>query len=71
MANAKKKYGYIDKSGKVVIPFDYNDANEFESGLAPVKKGKKFGFINIKNEMVIKPGFENAFPFQKEIVSIK
>lgn len=29
-------YGFIDKAGKVVIPFEYNNAKEFRNGLAPV-----------------------------------
>ena len=30
------KYGYVDKTGKVVIPFKYDDAGEFHNGIALV-----------------------------------
>lgn len=60
------KYGFIDKAGKFVLEPVYNEANEFQFGLAPVKIGNRFGYINIKGEIVIKPKFDNAFGFQKE-----
>ena len=31
-----KKYGFIDKSGKVVIEQQFNDASAFSEGLARV-----------------------------------
>ncbi|NSM10424.1 WG repeat-containing protein [Moraxella bovoculi] len=28
------KYGFIDKTGKVVIPYQYDDVRGFENGVA-------------------------------------
>lgn len=48
----KGKWGYIDKSGKVIINPIYDDAKEFKDGLAAVakidekKKEKQWGFID-------------------------
>ena len=33
-----KKYGYVDKSGTIVIPLEYDFAMYFEKGKARVKK---------------------------------
>lgn len=50
----KVKYGYADKSGQVILDFEWDDANEFTSnGIAPVKKDGKWGFIDNTGTEVI------------------
>ena len=49
----KLKYGYIDKTGAEVIPLQYEDAGDFQNGLAKVKKDGKWGYINTKGETVL------------------
>lgn len=49
-----KKWGYIDPNGKVVIDFQYKDAEVFsDDGLAPVKSSKLWGFIDKSGSLVI------------------
>jgi len=43
------KYGCIDKNGKVVIPFIYDNIIGFTDGLSKVRKDKKIGLINPYN----------------------
>ena len=50
-------WGYIDHSGKMVIQKQYSFADDFSEGLAGVVVERKFGFINLKGEMVIPPRF--------------
>jgi hypothetical protein len=57
------KYGYVNKSGNVVIQPVYDDLNLFTNGLAAAKTGDKYGFINRKGEMVIAAQFESAGTF--------
>jgi hypothetical protein len=40
------KWGYIDRTGNVVISFQYDHANSFSEGLAQVNKDSKGFFIN-------------------------
>ena len=47
------KYGFIDGNNKVIIPLEYEGANELREGLIPVIKNDKWGCINLKNEVVI------------------
>ena len=47
------KYGYIDKTGKVAIPFEYDKGLPFSEGLAAVSKNGKVGFIDTSGEVVI------------------
>lgn len=40
------KYGFVDKSGNVVIPLKYDLAWWFSEGLASVRLNGKWGFVN-------------------------
>lgn len=40
------KWGYLDKTGKIVIPFQYDMASAFYNGVALVKKGNDWEYIN-------------------------
>ncbi|WP_435932419.1 WG repeat-containing protein [Moraxella bovoculi] len=55
LAIAKKnnKYGYVDKTGKVVVPIQYDETWFFSEGLAGVKQNGKWGFIDKTGEVVI------------------
>ena len=47
------KYGFVDKDGKVVVDYKYDDATEQNSyGYAGIKKDGKWGAINSKGEVV-------------------
>ena len=47
------KFGYIDENGKIIIPFEYDDAHIFINGLACVKKENKWGAIDKKGKTII------------------
>lgn len=47
-----RKCGYLDKEGNVVIDFIYDDADDFEDGIAYVKKNDRIFLINTKGEEV-------------------
>ena len=52
-------FGFIDKTGKIVIPPQFFDARNFSEGLAAVKIGTAWGFIDKKGVMVVEPQFES------------
>lgn len=55
------KYGYIDKTGKVVVPFLFSEGGHFSEGLARVGNDeKKYGFIDTTGTVVIQFQFEEA-----------
>jgi hypothetical protein len=45
------KLGFIDKTGKMVIPPQYGSATAFSEWLAPVKLDGKWGFIDKSGKM--------------------
>ncbi len=52
------KWGYVDKTGKIIIEPKFDDADEFSEGLANVTIGKKYGYIDKSGKIVITPQFE-------------
>ena len=57
-------YGYVDKTGKVVIDFQFEEADGFYDGLSLVKVDGKYGFIDKTGKMVIEPQFDHATSFK-------
>lgn len=54
----KKKYGYINKEGSVVIEPQFDDALLFYENIAAVMQNKKYGFIDAQGTFVIDPQFD-------------
>ncbi len=52
-----RRYGYINKQGKLVVPVALIEASDFSEGLAAVvdSKDKKWKFINTRGSIVITP----------------
>ena len=60
--NDKKKFGYIDKDGKEVIPFIYDGATSFSNGLALVSKNcRKPGCMYIDKAGKVVLSFDDYF----------
>ena len=60
-ANGKK--GLKDENGKIVAPANYSSIDEFNNGMAAVKVGSKYGYINRKGVLVIQPQYDSAGMF--------
>ena len=65
------KYGFIDKSGKVVIEPQFDDADLFSEGLVLVEKDGKWGFIDKSGKVVIEPQFDDAEPFSEGLAKVR
>lgn len=44
---ASLKWGFIDRTGREVVPCVYDDVGSFSEGLAAFKRGDKWGFLTI------------------------
>jgi hypothetical protein len=68
---ANTKYGYIDRTGRMVIRPRYELAHDFSEGLAVVEvRGKGYGYIDAKGRLVIGPGFYGAWDFTDGIARV-
>ena len=76
--NEQKLYGYVERSGKVVIPPRFAEALEFHEGLAAVRlkkttvygKGDSWGYIGKSGKYVIEPQFNEARSFRKGVARV-
>lgn len=55
LAKKNNKYGYVDESLKIVIPYQYNFASDYQHRFAVVKKDDYSGVIDAKGNWVISP----------------
>ena len=65
-----KKRGLIDKTGKFIVPCEYNDIRNFSEDLCAVKKGK-WGFIDKTKKQKINFQFESARDFSEGLARVK
>ena len=61
----KDKVGFMDITGKIIIPPTYNDAQSFSEGLAAVKLNGKYGYIDKSGKMSIPFQFNDAGSFHE------
>ncbi len=62
---SKRKFGFADKTGRLVIEGKYDDADKFSEGLAAVKIGKKWGYIDKTGKTVLPFKFINTDGFSE------
>lgn len=68
----KDKWGFIDATGRVVIPPSFDGNFEtFSEGLAPVQVGRKWGYIDRSGQFVIEARFDSAGAFKDGVASVR
>ena len=64
------KYGFIDRTGKVVVPFQFDHAWDFSEGLAQVElKGRKY-FIDTTGRTVFEAKFDEVENFSEGLCAV-
>jgi hypothetical protein len=64
--------GFIDKTGKIVIPAIYSDARSFQEGLAAVALNHRdYGFIDKDGKVVIPLNYAHAWPFSEGLAGVQ
>lgn len=58
------KFGFVDASGQVRIPAQYDEARWFSEGLAAVRVGNKWGYIDESGQLAIVFQYALAFAFR-------
>lgn len=64
------KWGYVDHERRIVIPFQFKFAGQFDHGMARVNLNDKFFFINEKGTRVT-PDFDGAFDFHEGLAAVE
>ena len=65
------KWGFINKVGKEVIPYKYDDAWGFSEGLARVKLNNKWGFIDNTGKEVIPCKYDETRNFFEGLATVQ
>ena len=65
------KAGFLDATGRWVIPPRYQDALPFSDGLAAVQVGGKWGFIDPSGKEVLAPRYDAAFYFNQGVAFVQ
>lgn len=63
-AKKEGKYGLIDRNGKALTAFDYDEIRAFQGGMARVRIGDKWGFIDSEGNELIAPVYDSVLPFE-------
>jgi WG containing repeat len=59
-----RKWGFIDSTGRPMIPLKYSQARSFSEGKAAVRSGAKWGFIDRNDQWVVQPRFAAVEDFE-------
>jgi hypothetical protein len=64
-------YGYIDTSGKTIIPVQYSNAKSFSEGLAAIQVDERWGSIDRNGGFAIAPVFIEAYEFSEGLAAVR
>jgi uncharacterized protein (DUF3820 family) len=59
------KHGWIDHSGTEVIPLQYEDAWDFREGLAAVRVGSRWHYIDVYGRRAFQLDFSKTYCFNR------
>lgn len=65
------RWGYIDQTGKIIIPLEYELTNDFNCELAPTKHKGKWGYIDTLGKVIIDFIYDDANSFYFGLAAVK
>ena len=65
------KFGYISRSGRIVVKPQFDSARGFSEGFARVEINQRYGFIDSSGRMAVKPIFNMANDFSDGLAAVK
>ncbi len=71
IAKKDDKWGCLDKTGKVVIPFLYSDILVRKGEIINVKRDRKWGGIDSTYTLIIPIEYDNAMSFREGLAAVK
>ena len=67
-----KGWGFVDRTGKILIRPQYEGAMRFSQGLAAVRVNMKWGFVNVNGKMIISPKYADVMDgFSEDLAAVK
>lgn len=65
-----EKFGFANEQGQIIINANFDEAYNFQDGLALVRQGTQYGYINPTGAFVIKPTFADAWGFSDGLAKV-
>jgi hypothetical protein len=65
------RWGFIDKTGAIVIQPEFDGVKNFSDGMAAIKQKGKWGYINKNGEVTIQPKYYDAYNFRENIARVE
>ena len=65
-----KKWGFVDRTAKLVIPCEFDTVESFSEGLAVVQRNGKYGYIDRTGKQVIPCQFDYAYSFSEGLAEV-
>src|SRR6188472_2183280 len=63
-------WGFMDTTGQLVIPAEYDDVAGFSERMAAINKSGLWGFINHEGKTIIRPQFRSAYAFHEKMARV-
>ena len=60
----KRKFGLVNAQGQMVLPMEYSEIQAFSEGVAVVKKGGLYGYVDVLGNLAVEPKYVVAFAFR-------
>ena len=67
----QNSWGFIDKTGKTVVRFDYDWAEQYQDGMAIVCKNGLYGFLDNTGRQVMPLQFEDVWSFSEGLAAVR
>ena len=64
------EYGYINKTGDMVVPLQFREARNFSEGLAAVKIDERWGYIDKTGKIVVPAQFNEVLDFSEGLATV-
>ena len=71
MVKLNDKWGYIDKTGREIIPIQYDNCDKFSEGIARVKLNYKWGYIDKTGREIIPIQYDEAHPLADGMIALE
>ena len=59
-----RRFGFVDKQGRIRVANRYDSIGEFHDGLAAIKLIGKWGFVTTTDKIAIQPNYDSAANFE-------
>jgi hypothetical protein len=65
------RWGYMDRTGRLIAPPRFEEAGWFSAGTAAVKLDGRWGYIDQSGRLIIEPQFDDAGGFSRDLAPVR